>query len=172
MTDIPFKCHFTNEHSESCKFFHWAPGSTKSPSMSPPTLSTPTLPPIGPSATALSPIPTIIASGSTPTRCSVQGCGQTHIADECICRICRKHCIKQGGCMAKTHRTARGPPLVPPPIHSDATATVLSLDSVDPTPLQPCTAPAAVLPVPQPLDARPDPHFSSHLLPIYVETLA
>ena len=67
MTDIPFKCHFTNEHSESCKFFHWAPGSTKSPSVSQPTLSTPTLPPIGPSATALSPIPTIIASGSTPT---------------------------------------------------------------------------------------------------------
>ena len=70
------------------------------------------------------------------------------------------------------HRTARGLPLVLPPIHSNATATVLSLDSVDPTPLQPCAAPAAVLPVPQPLDARPDPRFASHVLPIYVESLA
>ena len=80
--------------------------------------------------------------------------------------------FEQGGCTAEMHRIARGLPLVLPPIHSDATATVLSLDSVDPTPLQPCAAPAAVLPVPQPLDARQDPCFASHLLPIYVESLA
>lgn len=61
------------------------------------------------------------------------------------------------------------------PIHSDTTAattTVLSLDSVDPTPLQPCAAPAAILSVPQPRDAQPDPCFASHLLPIYIESLA
>lgn len=168
-------CHFTNEHGESCNFFRWAPGSTKSPSASPSTLSASTLPPIAPSTTALSHVPTIISSGSTPTRCSVQGCGQTRIADECLRRICRKHCIEQGGCTAKTHRTAQGPPLMLPPIRSDATpttASMLSSDTVDSTPLQPRAAPAAVLSAPQPLDARPDPRFASHLLPIYVESLA
>src|SRR6266446_380183 len=45
-THLLFQCHLTNAQGEQCKFIHFAPGSSKSPSASPPSMSTPALPPI------------------------------------------------------------------------------------------------------------------------------
>ncbi|KAF8810913.1 hypothetical protein BYT27DRAFT_7221760 [Phlegmacium glaucopus] len=118
---------------EPCQFFCWAPGSSKSPSVSPSIPSTPTLPlPVAPVAPV---------AGPTPSWCLVQGCGQTRIADDCLRCVYHKHCIEQ----------ADPAPSQPQPatmvVHTSNTSS-------------------------HPLDAHPDAHFASHLLPIYVESLA
>ncbi|EDR15933.1 uncharacterized protein LACBIDRAFT_321019 [Laccaria bicolor S238N-H82] len=113
-------CHLANEQGEPCQFFHWAPGSSKSPSASPPTLATPTLPSIPVAATYTSaPAPvTTTSSGLNPSKCPIQGCGQTRLADDSTIHgnCCQRH----------------------------------------------------LLSTPRARDAR----FASHLLPIYVESLA
>ena len=106
MADTIPKCHLANEQGKPCQFFRWAPGSSKSPSASPPTLATPTLPSIPVAATYTSaPAPiTTTSSGPNPSKCPIQGCGQTRLADDCTHRFCRKHCLDAGGCSSKTHR--------------------------------------------------------------------
>ncbi|KAF8802795.1 hypothetical protein BYT27DRAFT_7215152 [Phlegmacium glaucopus] len=173
-------CHLVNEQGEPCQFFRWAPGSSKSPSTSPSIPSTSTLlPPIA-HVTPVSTLPPPIAhvasiAGPTPLRCPIQGCGQTRIADDCLRRVCRKHCVGQGGCASKKHKAAASLSLSHPLPPSNATTTPPPLPSPDPAPSQPQPATMVVHTSntsSQPLDARPDPRFASHLLPIYVESLA
>ncbi|KAF8953929.1 hypothetical protein BDZ97DRAFT_1603433, partial [Flammula alnicola] len=80
-------CHLTNAQGEQCKFIRFAPGGSKSPSASPPSMSTPAFPPT----------PLALPTGPVPSRCPIQGCGQTRIAEDCPRRICRKHCVDQDG---------------------------------------------------------------------------
>ena len=173
MADTIPKCHLANEQGEPCQFFRWAPGSSKSPSASPPTLATPTLPSIPVAATYTSaPAPvTTTSSGLNPSKCPIQGCGQTRLADDCTCRFCRKHCLDAGGCSSKTHRKV-GQASLPLPSNPSTTTLLPIAERYGPQTQPPSTAIVANDISSQPLDARPDPHFASHLLPIYVESLA
>lgn len=108
-------------------------------------------------------------------KCPVQGCGQTRIADDCSRRKCRKHCIEQGsGCLSKKHKVAASLPLLPtvPPLPVDCNTAQAPLPLAEVAFLPPQSTPTTVPSSNQPLDARPDPRFTSHLRPIYVDSLA
>ncbi|KAF8797811.1 hypothetical protein BYT27DRAFT_7124718 [Phlegmacium glaucopus] len=151
-------CHLTNAQGEQCKFIRFASGGSKSPSMSPPSMSTLTFPPT----------PLALLTGPVPSRCLIQGCGQTRIAEDCPRRICRKHCVEQGGCMLKKHKVANSTaPALPPAISFTLPAELRGLQGIsyhnNDTPSEPLDG--------RPLDGRPHPRFASHLTPIYTESL-
>ncbi|KAF8894186.1 hypothetical protein CPB84DRAFT_1837276 [Gymnopilus junonius] len=127
----------------------------------------------------LAPIPHAVV------KCLVEGCGQSRIADDCQHRICRKHCVEKGGCLSKKHRTMttqasagatapassfqQAPPMLPPPasfpLHSEQPRSSTPLPTPPPAEL-------SELPLPEVVDARPDPRLASHLRPIFTEALA
>ena len=122
-------------------------------------------------------MPSVALVASTSLKCPVQGCGQTRIADDCSSRKCRKHCIEQGrGCLSKKHKVATNlplPPTVPSlPVQYNLTTAQVPLPPAKLTSLPPRSTPTTVPSSNQPLDARPDPRFASHLRPIYVDSLA
>ncbi|KJA20095.1 hypothetical protein HYPSUDRAFT_142688, partial [Hypholoma sublateritium FD-334 SS-4] len=161
-------CNLVNEDGTQCEFFRWAPGSSRSPSATPPMRNPPAHPQVLANVAA--------ATVTAPLGCPVQKCGQSRLANDCMRRVCRKHCIKLGGCASKTHKTTVDAPAnqFPPPSF-DTAPNQLSLPTVDLAPLQPRQPDPASIPTTnssQPLDAHPNPCFASHLLPIYVESLA
>ncbi|KAF8955183.1 hypothetical protein BDZ97DRAFT_1765260 [Flammula alnicola] len=115
-------CHLVNEQGKPCQFFRWAPGSSKSPSASPPPSSTSTLPPA----------PITPVAGPASSRCLILGCEQMHIADDCLLQICHKHCVDQGSCISKKHKAAASLSLPPPPLSSDTTTILPPLSTVKP----------------------------------------
>ena len=139
--------------------------------MSPTLSSQPTF--IAPLILAM-PVPTAQGAG----KCLVNGCGQSRIADDCACRVCRKHCIEMGGCASKKHRPSTvpvHPPAPPAPLMPPMTPLGFPHHPSPPrasTPLltSPPTEPSSSLP--EVVDARPDPRFASHLHLIFTETLA
>ena len=124
---MSFKCHLTNAQGEQCTFIWFAPGGSKSPSVSPPSMSTPTfLPP-----------PLTLPTGLVPSQCPIQGCGQTHIMEDCGRQICHKHCITQGpgGCTSKKHKAANSsqcPPSMLPPQHAPLLSSTLATVALPP----------------------------------------
>jgi hypothetical protein len=128
------------------------------------------LPPPAPTPTP-PPAPVALVAGPLRSRCSILGCGQTRIADDCSRHICRKHCIEQGGCTSKKHKGTASLSLPASPPLDNAT-TLPPLPPAGAAPLPHLPTPPTVPTNNQPLDARPDPRFASHLRPIYVESLA
>ncbi|KAF8952645.1 hypothetical protein BDZ97DRAFT_1681014 [Flammula alnicola] len=170
-------CHGVNDKGEQCSFIRRA---SKSPSASPTLPSEPTFP--GPPPLAAS-VPVPQAMG---TKCPIHTCGQSRIADDCQRRVCRKHCIEAGGCSSKKHKVSTGAasaaptaplalPSRPPPVPSlpSASSTFFSQESLWSTPLSTPPPPSTVeLPLPETVDARPDPRFSTHLRPIFTSLVA
>ncbi|EDQ98493.1 uncharacterized protein LACBIDRAFT_335915 [Laccaria bicolor S238N-H82] len=117
-------------------------------------------------------------------QCPTRGCGQTRIAPDCQHRLCRKHCISNGGCTSKTHtgprsaKTCTGSYSASPPA-----TTVQPVHVRMPTlPLPPMAASshkgkiliaspsdanARMSPDVDILDALPNPRFRSHMPPIF-----
>lgn len=148
-------CHAANDKGEKCTFIRRA---SRSPSASP------TLP-----FQATFPDPILVAPpAQTTSRCPVSGCGQTRLADDCPRHICRKHCIEQGGCTSKKHKSSvsMAASLVPLSSTSSAAVSAQPLLSV-PSPSVDTSSPSANL-----VDARADPRFATHLLPIFTEAIA
>lgn len=160
------QCHGVNKEGMRCSFIRRA---SKSPSVSPTLASQPTF--AGP---AFLPSP---AAVSAPTgKCSVAGCGQTRLADDCTHRICRKHCIEMmGGCSSKKHKpvVAHAPPLLTPAVaYAPPPSGPITVST---TPRQPPSSitipPASRSPSPQIIDARADPRFATHLCPIFTQAI-
>ena len=114
---------------------------------------------------------TLIPTSPTPLKCPINSCRQTHLADDCSCRFCHKHCLDAGGCGSKTHRKVGQAPLPPPSNPPTTIPLSVAVESGSQT------QPTSIASIPnnissQPLDTWPDPCFASHLLPIYVELFA
>ncbi|KAF8814083.1 hypothetical protein BYT27DRAFT_7082951 [Phlegmacium glaucopus] len=154
-------CHGVNSRGERCSFVRRA---SKSPSASPSLPSTSIFhdhPPVAPA------LITQVAE-----KCSIHSCGQTRLADDCPRRVCRKHCIEQGGCPSKKHKASTmtgATTFTPQPLSvPQPPSTSILLTSRQPLPSVPTTYRS---PSPE-VDARADPRFSSHLHPIFTAVVA
>lgn len=183
-------CNGPNAQGESCRTIRWKKSST-SPSSSPPLNSPPPVIP-APLPQALEPagsLPpamggSVFATTAPPgtPQCPTRGCGQTRIAPDCQRRLCRKHCVSNGGCTSKTHTgprsatTRTGPPSLPPAAIQPGRVRVptppllpTAASSHDGQTLttSPPNANVQVSPDVDVLDALPNPRFRSHMPPIF-----
>jgi len=101
------KCNGPNSRGQRCEFIRWKPG----PSASPQTAESPSLTPPFPVASqayaptgsfpiASQPVKESVFYPQRPPgipHCKTSECGQSRTAPDCWRRLCRKHCIANGG---------------------------------------------------------------------------
>jgi len=117
------KCNNPNSRGQRCEFIRWKPGSSASPQTSESPSLTPPFPvasqayaPTGSFPIASQPVRESVFYPQRPPgipHCKTSECGQSRIAPDCWRRLCRKHCIANGGCSSKTHTSATAPAPVP-----------------------------------------------------------
>lgn len=160
-----------------CNFIRWAPGSSRSPSSSPPVGHATSL--LAPPTQPAPPSVTLVHAGLVPPvhkKCAINGCGQIRIAPDCASQWCRKHCIAlyEGFCCSKTHKKPGSAGATAVPLTKAPSAPMVMPSTSVPTTIQvPALLPPTSHSGPSTSSSSADiqPRFSSPLSPAFLEAL-